>query len=55
MNEIIKIAQNGNNFIKALILILLAVPFTFAVQLIFYLIIEIWVKINKKNGKNNEK
>jgi len=55
MNEIIKLAQNGSNLIKSLILMLLAVPVTFVVQLVFYFIIDVWVKLNKEKDKKENK
>ncbi len=55
MNEIIRIAQNGNNLVKSLILMILAVPVTFFVQLLFYLIIHIWIKTDKSEKKDNIK
>lgn len=52
MQKLLEIAINGSPFVKSLILTLLAIPITFAVQLIFYGLILLWRTLS---GKNKEK
>jgi diacylglycerol kinase len=58
MQDILQVIRNESAFVKSLFLMLIAIPITFIVQLIFYFIIHIWTSIfNKDKSKslNNKK
>ncbi|MCR4421931.1 MAG: hypothetical protein GYA61_02815 [Spirochaetales bacterium] len=52
MQDIIQFIKNESALVKSLFLMIIAIPITFLVQLIFYLIIHAWISFfNKSKGK----
>lgn len=55
MQSFIDFIRQENSFIKAIFLMLFAIPITFIFQLLFYFIINIWMNISNKKTNRSDK
>ncbi|MEO0234410.1 MAG: hypothetical protein ABIN39_02715 [candidate division WOR-3 bacterium] len=50
----IEIIKESNNVTKSLFLIVLAIPITFLVQFLFFVIIKLWIFVFKDQNSDNK-